>query len=152
MIMIANSKKTQPNVLLVDDKDDNLFSLSNILRDETCHVLISKSGKECLNLMLKQEIACILLDIQMPEIDGFMVAKTIRQTNKNTPIVFVTAYDITHEQSKLGFELGILDYLIKPLSPNIVRAKVMMYCKLYQTNKEVEQLRNQNGIINDTKK
>jgi|TARA_R110000868_G_scaffold138770_1_gene353161 DNA-binding response OmpR family regulator len=132
--------KIKPVILLVDDKEENLFSLKNILMDEDCEILTALSAKKGLDILRAQEIACLFLDVHMPEMNGFDMAKIIREDTKinMTPIVFVTAVELGSDKVKRGYDLGALDYLIKPLNPNLVRAKVDLYCQLYQKNKEPE--------------
>lgn len=132
-----------PTILLVDDKEENLFSLKNILMDSGCEILTALSAEEGLKFLRKQEIACLLLDVHMPNINGFEMAQQIRNDEKlkDTPIVFVTAVELGSDKIKTGYDLGALDYLIKPLNPNLVRAKVDLYCQLYRKNKEIEKLK-----------
>lgn len=133
----------KPVVLLVDDKKENLFSLKNILMEIDCDILTALSAKEGLKILRSHSIACILLDVHMPEMNGFDMAKAIRQDKKlqDTPIVFVTAVEFGSKQVKKGYDLGALDYLIKPLNPNLVRNKVALYCQLYTKNIEIENLK-----------
>lgn len=129
----------KPPVLLIDDKEENLFSLKSILSDSNCHVLTALSGRKGLSLLKSNNVACILLDVHMPEMDGFEVAANVKKNprTKHIPIIFVTAIEISIEKVKQGYDSGALDYLIKPLSPNLVRSKVELYCQLYQSNKKV---------------
>lgn len=125
-----------PIVLLIDDREDNLFSLKSILNDTECRVMTALSGREGIELLESHDdIACVLLDVNMPGMDGFEVAKKIKLSPKckDIPIVFVTAVEISTEKSKVGYELGAVDYLIKPLSPSLVRSKVESYCQLYRS-------------------
>lgn len=133
----------RPYILLVDDKEENLFSLKNILMDSDCHIETALSAKEGLDFLSKQDVACLLLDVHMPEVNGFEMAQQIRENDslKETPIVFVTAVELGSDKMRRGYDLGALDYLIKPLNPNLVRAKVDLYCQLYSKNKEIEKLK-----------
>lgn len=129
-------------ILLVDDKEENLFSLKNILIDCDCDILTATSAKEGLNVLRNTDIACLLLDVHMPEMTGFQMAQIIRDDKalKNTNIVFVTAVEFGSDKVKMGYDLGALDYLVKPLNPNLVRAKVDLYCQLYVKTKRLDEL------------
>lgn len=134
---------TKPAVLLVDDKEENIFSLKNILIDSDCTILTALSAAEGMDILKKESIACLLLDVHMPKVNGFEMAQQIRSDEKlkDTPIVFVTAVELGSDKVKRGYDLGALDYLIKPLNPNLVRTKVDLYCQLYRKTKEIEQLK-----------
>lgn len=129
-------------ILLVDDKEENLFSLKNILIDCDCDILTATSAKEGLNVLRNTDIACLLLDVHMPEMTGFQMAQIIRDDKalKDTNIVFVTAVEFGSDKVKMGYDLGALDYLVKPLNPNLVRAKVDLYCQLYVKTKRLDEL------------
>lgn len=135
--------KITPTILLIDDKQENLFSLKNILTELECEILTALSAKEGLKILHVQEIACLLLDVHMPEMNGFEMVQIIRNDKqlKNIPVVFVTAVEFGREQVKKGYDLGAIDYLIKPLNPNLVRNKVALYCQLFVKNKEIENLK-----------
>lgn len=129
-------------ILLVDDKEENLFSLKNILIDCDCDILTATSANEGLNVLRNRDIACLLLDVHMPEMTGFQMAQIIRDDKalKDTNIVFVTAVEFGSDKVKMGYDLGALDYLVKPLNPNLVRAKVDLYCQLYVKTKRLDEL------------
>lgn len=130
-------------ILLVDDKKENLFSLEQFLSDDDYKPQFIKctSGNEALSIALKEELALILLDVQMPGMDGYEVARFLKENKKTRaiPIVFVTALD--HEVNYIleGYKKGAVDYLFKPLNPSITRAKVKAFIQLYQQQKELEQ-------------
>ncbi|HEX8547402.1 MAG TPA: response regulator, partial [Cytophagaceae bacterium] len=132
--MSRNSFKSLPvNVLLVDDKKENLFALEKLLEDEEeINFIKAESGYEALKIVLNSEIALILLDVQMPEMDGYEVAKLLKQNNrtKNIPIIFVTALNHEAQYVLEGYEKGAVDYLFKPLSPSLTRAKVKSFIKM----------------------
>lgn len=129
-------------ILLVDDKQENLFSLEQLLDDDDYQATFIKctSGNEALNIALKEEIALILLDVQMPEMDGYEVAKFLKQNRKTSaiPLIFVTALD--HEINYIleGYKKGAIDYLLKPLNPAITRAKVRAFIHTYLQQQELE--------------
>jgi CheY-like chemotaxis protein len=126
-------KTTQPaSLLLVDDKPANLLSLEAILDGMGHQCVRAGSGEEALRLLLKQEFAVILLDVQMPGMDGFETARLIRgrESSHETPIIFLTAEVGTDEMVCKGYTLGAVDYLVKPLVPEILRAKVRVFVEL----------------------
>src|SRR5437763_320784 len=114
------------NILLVDDQRSNLLALEAILEGLGQNLVKAESGQEALRLLLDQDFAAILLDVQMQGMDGFETAKLIRNREKtrHTPIMFLTAYDENRLQVLDAYSLGAVDYLTKPLIPLILRAKV----------------------------
>ena len=132
-----------PMVLLVDDREENLFSLKNILMNSDCEIITALFADEGMKVLNKKEVACLLLDVHMPIVNGFEMAQQIRNNDKikDTPIVFVTAVELGSDKVRRGYDLGALDYLIKPLNPNLVRTKVDLYCQLYCKNKEIQVLK-----------
>ena len=118
-------------VLLVDDKEENLFSLENILMELPCEIITAQSGRKALEIMQQQPIACVLLDVQMPEMNGFEVAETMKQdeTLSRIPIIFVTAVELSVEKAREAYDLGAECYLTKPLDIGEVRNKVTCYCQ-----------------------
>ena len=127
-------------VLLVDDRPENLLSLESILEDNNLTFLKAGSGEEALKILMKKDISLILLDVQMPGMDGFETAMLIRGRIKtcHIPIIFVTA--ISKEQKHIfkGYESGAVDYLFKPIEPEIVRNKVKVLLDLDQQRRIVE--------------
>lgn len=120
-------------VLIVDDRTENLLVLESLLDKIECTILKATSGNEALSLMLDHEIVLVLLDVQMPEMDGFEVAELMRGSAKTRyiPIIFVTA--ISKEQKCIfkGYEVGAVDYLFKPIEPIILQSKVQVFLELY---------------------
>src|SRR5690606_7657830 len=118
-------------VLLVDDKEENLIALEALLENDEFEVEFIKttSGNEALNIALKEELALILLDVQMPGMDGYEVARFLKQNSKTraVPLLFVTALDQDVNYILEGYEKGAVDYLFKPLNPAITRAKVKAF-------------------------
>ncbi|MGZ4060871.1 MAG: response regulator, partial [Bacteroidia bacterium] len=119
--------KTPPTtILLVDDKPANIFALEKLLEKDARFFLTANSGKEALKIALENDIDLIILDVQMPVMDGFEVAQILKSNNrtKNIPIIFATAEKKEQESIIKGFEEGAVDYLFKPLDPGITKAKV----------------------------
>ena len=114
------------NILIVDDKPANLLALRKILAKPDLNIVEASSGNDALALLLEYDFALILLDVQMPEMDGFETAEIIRgnEETKGIPIIFVTA--ISKEQKYVfeGYDKGAVDYLFKPLDPDILKSKV----------------------------
>lgn len=125
-------------VLLVDDRPDNLLALEAIL-DGLGHELVrAQSGEEALKRLLTDSFAVVLLDVQMPGMDGFETAQHIkyREKSRATPIVFLTAGPNDPHQSMRGYAAGAVDYLAKPFDPWSLRAKVSHLADLYQRERE----------------
>ncbi len=126
-------------ILLVDDKPDNLFALENVLLNDGREILLANGGKEALNIVLKREIDLIILDVRMPEMDGFEVAQILKSNNrtKNIPIIFASAEKREYSSVLQGYGEGAVDYLLKPLDPTITRAKVAILLELQFQKKEL---------------
>ncbi|MCX6296536.1 MAG: PAS domain S-box protein, partial [Bacteroidetes bacterium] len=126
-------------ILLVDDKPANLLALENMLLNDGREILLANSGKEALNIVLKKEIDLIILDVRMPEMDGFEVAQILKSNNrtKNIPIIFASAEKREYSSVLQGYDEGALDYLLKPLDPSITRAKVAILLELQFQKKEL---------------
>ncbi|MFH6948925.1 response regulator [Flavobacterium sp. FlaQc-51] len=127
-------------ILIVDDKKENLLSLQVILADRGYEFVEATSGKDALRILLKnQDFAIILMDVQMPLMDGFETAELIRQSDKlkDVPIIFLTANMNTTDYIFKGYQSGAVDYMIKPLSREILQAKVSVFTELYRKNREL---------------
>src|SRR5207249_4448869 len=100
------------------DVEENLLALEKILRSTNIRLVRAASGQAALALLLKHDVACVLLDVRMPDMSGFEVAKIMREDKdlKNTPIIFVTAEALDQQEIFQGYDSGAVDYLIKPLS------------------------------------
>src|SRR5262245_42125773 len=111
--MSVNDANAAVNILLVDDRPDNLFALEAMLQDLGQNLVRAYSGEEALKHLLDEEFAVILLDVQMPGIDGFEIAKLIKERKKSqhTPIIFITAIDRTSAKAFKGYSVGAVDYL-----------------------------------------
>jgi PAS domain S-box-containing protein len=127
------------NILLVDDQPNNLLALEAMLEDLGEDLVLAGSGVQALKKLLDQEFAVILLDVQMPELDGFETATLIRQRDKSrhTPIIFVTALSRSETNVFKGYSLGAVDYLFKPIVPEILRSKVAVFVDLFRKNEVV---------------
>lgn len=144
----------KPNILVVDDREENLVSMDALLSDSDACIHKAKSGNEALSLMLDNTYALVLLDVQMPEMDGFETAELMRSKKKtqHVPIIFVTA--ISHEQKYVfkGYELGAVDYLFKPIEPDILRSKVKVFLDMamqrHQIEEQAENLKEANISLN----
>lgn len=132
--------KEKANILLVDDKPENFLVLEGYLDDLNLNFIKATSGKEALGLTLEYDFALILLDVQMPYMDGFETAQLIRgvERTKHIPIIFVTAISKERKFVFKGYEVGAVDYLFKPIDPEILRAKVRVFLDLHNKKKELE--------------
>jgi len=126
-------------VLLVDDKQANLFALENMLICEGRQIICANSGKEALTMVLNREVDLIILDVHMPEMDGFEVAQILKSNNrtKNIPIIFASAEKKEYASMIQGYGEGAVDYLVKPLDPSITRAKVSILLELQLQKREL---------------
>lgn len=133
---------TQASILLVDDHAANLLALEVVLQPLGQNLVTARSGEDALRLLLQEDFAVVLLDIRLGGISGFEVAQRIRaqERSKHTPIIFVTAFESEDFSPTQAYTLGAVDYLVKPLVPEILRAKVDVFIKLYQRTEEVRQL------------
>ena len=146
------------NILLVDDQPNNLLALESILGEMGENLVRADSGRAALRALLEQEFAVILLDVQMPDLDGFETASLIRQRNKSrdTPIIFLTAINQSETHVYRGYELGAVDYIFKPLNPEALRAKVSVFVELFRKREQFKRqaqalarLSKQNQLILD---
>lgn len=138
------------NILLVDDRPDNLLALESVLADLGQNLVRAISGAEALRHLLKQDFAVILLDVQMPGMDGLETAALIRERerSRHTPIIFLTAVDKSESLVFRGYAAGAVDYLFKPLNPDILKAKVKVFVDLFLTSQQVKGQAQQLTILN----
>ncbi|WPO78309.1 sensor histidine kinase [Flavobacterium sp. KACC 22761] len=144
-------EKSSVKILLVDDKKENLLSLQVILADRSYQFVEATSGKDALRILLKsQDFAIILMDVQMPLMDGFETAELIRQSDKlkHVPIIFLTANMNTSDYIFKGYQSGAVDYMIKPLSAEILQAKVMVFTELYKKTRELQLKEEETSALN----
>ncbi|MBF0117549.1 MAG: diguanylate cyclase [Desulfobacterales bacterium] len=130
------------NVLLVDDKQENLLVLESLLEGPWVNIFKAKSGNEALGLMLEHEFALVLLDVQMPDMDGFETAELMRKSakTKHIPIIFVTAISKEEQNVFKGYESGAVDYLFKPVNPYILKSKVNVFLELNKQKMSLKKL------------
>lgn len=127
-------------ILLVDDAPDKLLALEAALSDLGQPIVKAESGSEALRLVLRREFAVILLDINMPGMDGFETATLIRQrkSSAHTPIIFVTSFSTGDVEVYRGYSLGAVDYLFTPVTPEVLRSKVSVFVELAKKNREIQ--------------
>lgn len=138
------------SILLVDDSPENLLALEAILSNLGQTLVRASSGQEALRYLLHQDFALILLDVQMPGMDGFETATLIRRRarSRSIPIIFLTAFDTDRFQIFRGYSLGAVDYLVKPLDPDILLSKVSVFVELHQQKLEIQQQATQLVALN----
>jgi signal transduction histidine kinase len=153
---IKNTSNTNHvNILLVDDRIENLVSVEAALENSSRQFFKALSGEEALRIANTEEIGLILLDVQMPVMDGFSVARKLRENErtKDISIIFITAINREEKYLLQGFEEGAVDYLFKPLNINLLEAKIRVYERLYLQQRELkaytEQLKNVNQQMNE---
>ena len=128
-------------ILLVDDRDENLLALEAVLEPTGCRLVSARSGDEALRALLKDDFAVILLDVQMPGLDGFETAELIRarERSRAVPIIFVTAISKEPHNVFRGYETGAVDYLFKPLDPVVLRSKVEVFVESYERGRALSE-------------
>ena len=128
------------SILLVDDRPENLYALEKTLGADNYNLVKALSGEEALKSVLKQEFSLILLDVQMPGMDGYEVAQLLSSSKKtkHIPIIFVTAINKEKKHMLKGFQSGAVDYIPKPVDPDVLLSKVNIFLKLHEQQKETE--------------
>lgn len=128
-------------VLIVDDRPENLLAMENLLENPDVVIIRAESGAQALSTLLLQDIALVLLDVQMPDMDGFEVAELMRSNPKTQgiPIIFITAMSKEQEYVFKGYKSGAVDYLFKPVNPEILISKVNVFCNLYKQRLLIQQ-------------
>lgn len=131
------SPEEKIKILIVDDRPNNLMLLEAILESPDYHLVKATSGTEALRHLLKEDFAVILLDVMMPELDGFETAKLIRRRDqsRDTPIIFITAMDPDEQATFKDDSVGAVDYFFKPFDSDLLRAKVSLFVDLYKKNR-----------------
>ena len=124
------------DVLLVDDEPKNLMALQELLQPLGQNLIAARSGLEALRLVLQHNFAVIVLDVRMPEMDGFETARLIRERerSRHIPIIFLTGVSREVESAFRGYEVGAVDYLMKPIVPEVLRSKVSVFVELHRKN------------------
>ena len=136
----ANATATaNAKLLLVDDEPRNLLALRELLAGADRELLQARSGEEALRQALQHDFAVVLLDVRMPGMDGFETARLLRQRERSrlTPVIFLTAAADELEAVFRGYEVGAVDYLVKPLVPEVLRAKVAVFVELHRKSAEL---------------
>ena len=136
------------DILLVDDRPENLLALEAILEPLGEQLIMASSGDEALRCVLRRDVACILLDVQMPGLNGFDTARLIkaRERSRHIPIIFLTAISKEQEYVFEGYSVGAVDYISKPFNPDILRSKVAVFVELYRKQ---QQLKRQEELLRD---
>lgn len=136
------------DILLVDDAPANLLALEAVLGDLGQNLVKAHSGKEALRYLMDHEVAIILMDVQMPGLDGFETAELIlqRRRSRYTPIIFLTAHERTDTQVFKGYRAGAVDFLTKPFVPEVLRSKVAVFVDLFR---KTEQVRQQSELLRE---
>src|SRR5947208_2501565 len=135
----SESDRVVPSVLLVDDRPENLLALEGVLKPLGARLVKARSGEEALLSLLRETFAVILLDVQMPRLDGLQTAELIKQREqtRHIPIIFITALSREAAYVFKGYAHGAVDYLLKPIDPEILRAKVRVFCDLFVRGEEI---------------
>jgi signal transduction histidine kinase len=135
--------------LLVDDLERNLLALEGLLRREGLDFLKARSGPEALELLLVHDVALAIVDVQMPGMDGFELAELMRGTERTrrVPIIFVTAGGVDTHRPFRGYEIGAVDFLFKPIDPDILRSKAAVFFELYRQRQEISRQRDELSVV-----
>jgi signal transduction histidine kinase len=136
------ASKSDIKILLVDDRVDNLFSIEAVLERDNYTIVKANSGRAALKILLTQhDFSLILMDVQMPDLNGFETAAIIyeRDKLKNIPIIFITAHNYDEEIIFKGYRTGGVDYIYKPINPDLLRVKVGVFVELYRKNHQLMQ-------------
>src|SRR6201996_5150445 len=130
----------QPKILIVDDREDNLLSMETVLEPDGYRIVKANSGRQVLKILLSDfDFAIILMDVQMPNLNGFETASLIyeRERLRHIPIIFITANNYGEENLFRGYRAGAVDYIYKPVNPELLRAKVSVFVELYRKNQRL---------------
>ena len=132
----------QINILLVDDQAAKLLSYEAILHDLGENLLKASSGREALEHLLKSEVAVVLVDVCMPDLDGFQLAAMIREHPRfqKTAMIFISAIHLSDMDRLRGYEMGAVDYVPVPVIPEVLRAKVKVFAELYRKTRQLERM------------
>jgi hypothetical protein len=133
-------EQVRAKLLLVDDRPENLVALEAILEPLGAELILAQSGEDALRQVLRNEFALVLMDAQMPGLDGYEAASLIRERERtrNVPIIFVTAFSTDSEHVYRGYQAGAVDYISKPYNPDILRMKVRVFVDLYEKNEQIK--------------
>ncbi|HRO67749.1 MAG TPA: response regulator, partial [Pseudobdellovibrionaceae bacterium] len=148
------------NILIVDDRPENILALSNLIESDDIQIFSAESAEAALELLVRHEFALALLDVQMPRITGFELARLIRGVKKfkHLPVIFVTAQPQDQSVVFEGYETGAVDLMFKPLDPHVVRSKIRVFVQLDQQSRllksqmeQLEKLKQQAEVANTEK-
>src|SRR5436853_1230612 len=130
------------NILLVDDQPAKLLSYEVILHELKENLIKASSGQEALEFLLKSEVAVVLMDVCMPDLDGFQLAAMIREHPRfqKTAMIFISAIHLSDMDRLRGYEMGAVDYVPVPVIPEVLRAKVKVFAELYRKTRQLERL------------
>src|SRR3979411_2470969 len=130
------------NILLVDDQPAKLLAYEVILKELGENLVVASSGREALEYLLKNEVAVILVDVCMPELDGFELAAMIREHPRfqKTAMIFISAIQVSDLDRLRGYEMGAGDYVPVPVVPEVLRAKIKVFAELYRKTRQLERL------------
>jgi signal transduction histidine kinase len=140
--MSANSTPGPVNILMVDDQPAKLLSYEVMLEELGENLLKATSGREALEILLKNDVAVVLMDVSMPELDGFQLAEMIREHPRfqKTAIIFISAVHLTDLDRLMGYQRGAVDYIAVPVIPDLLRAKVSVFAELHRKARQLELL------------
>jgi PAS domain S-box-containing protein len=141
---------TAPSVVLVvDDVADNLLALEGMLRRDDVEIVTARSGRDALEILLGRDVAVAIIDVMMPEMDGFELAELIRgvERTRRVPIIFVTAASKAEYRAFTGYQAGAIDFLFKPLDQHVLRAKVDVLVSLERQQREAERARAETEVL-----
>jgi signal transduction histidine kinase len=147
------SERSAVKILAVDDREDNLLSIETILEQDGYTIVKASSGRAALKILLQQQdFTLILMDVQMPDMNGFETASLIYEREKlhHIPIIFITAHDHGEEKMYEGYRMGGVDYIYKPINPELLRYKVSVFVELYQKTHEL--LNHERKLLSANKK
>jgi PAS domain S-box-containing protein len=148
---LVEPEEPKVNILLVDDTPENLIALEAVLADLGQNLIKARSGEEALRLLLRQEFAVILLDVNMPGLNGFETAELIRQrkSTEHIPIIFVSAISTSDTHLFKGYSLGAVDYIFTPVVPDVLRSKVSVFVELLKKTEEAKRQAEQLRLIEE---
>jgi diguanylate cyclase (GGDEF)-like protein len=137
-------KPETPKILIVDDRPENLLAMELIFEDEPCDIIMASSGNEALAHMMAHDFALVLLDVQMPDMNGFETAELMRGNRKteHVPIIFVTAISKEKQHIFKGYETGAVDYLFKPVDSEVLKSKARVFLRLHNQQKTLKNTNN----------
>ena len=138
----AIAQEFRPSILIVDDRKENLLATEKVLRPLQANIFKASSGNEALSLLLRHRFAVVLLDVQMPEMDGFETAILMQEheSMRGVPIIFVTAISKEEKYASQAAEIGAVDYIFKPINSDILKSKVKVYLDLYVQREQILKL------------